>query len=300
MSWAKRLSHALARMREHRRQVVGINRRNVALVYRHNRRTDYPLADDKLLAKQQLAAAGVPVPQTLSVAEGLSSIPTALEAVAERGDFVVKPANGSGGDGILVVGELLAPGRWRRAGGAEVDTAGLTRHLASAVFGTFSKQLEDRAFLEERVTPDAFFSTLWADGLCDLRVITLKGAPVLSMVRVPTAESEGRANLHQGGVGIAIDLATGRTTAALHKGKRVDRHPDSGQPLLGLEVPRWRELVEVARRSAGAVPLGYLGVDLVLDAARGPLVLEINVRPGLEIQNVHGRGLALALEEAQA
>ena len=42
-------------------------------------------------------------------------------------------------------------------------------------------------------------------------------------------------------------------------------------------------------------PLGYLGVDLVVDAKLGPQVLEINVRPGLEIQNVNAMGLRLVL-----
>jgi D-alanine-D-alanine ligase-like ATP-grasp enzyme len=39
-----------------------------------------------------------------------------------------------------------------------------------------------------------------------------------------------------------------------------------------------------------------MGVDFAIDAHHGPLVLELNARPGLEIQNVTGIGLRALLE----
>ncbi len=60
-------------------------------------------------------------------------------------------------------------------------------------------------------------------------------------------------------------------------------------------MPSWDGVKDVARRAAAAVPLGYLGCDVVVDEHRGPLILEINARPGLEIQNVHGYGLGRAI-----
>ncbi len=294
---ARRLRALLAR----RNLVYGINRRNLALVYPNNARHDYPYADDKLLAKERFRAHGVPTPETLAICDTLFSVPAVVESLRGRSRFVVKPSNGSGGGGIVVVGEWVpARERWTRAGGGETTPLQLARHLADVVFGAHSNQLEDRAFVEERVEPHPLFAGLWADGLCDVRVIVLRGRPVMSMIRVPTAESGGRANLHQGGLGIAVDLATGRTHRAVHHGRAVERHPESGAPLLGLELPRWPEVLDAAGRAALSVPLGYLGVDVVVDRTRGPLVLEINARPGLEIQNVNGRGLGPALEAAEA
>jgi alpha-L-glutamate ligase-like protein len=279
-----------------RDRVVGINRRNVTLVYPNNPRHHYPYADDKLLAKECFARAGVPTPETLAVADGLFAVPDVVESLRGKGQFVVKPANGSGGGGILVVGDWdETEGVWRRAGGRTLSPLQLQRHLGDVIFGVHSNQLEDKAFVERRVVPHPLFAGLWADGLCDVRVITLRTRPVMSMIRVPTAESGGRANLHQGGLGIAIDLDSGVTYRAVHHGRSVERHPESGAPLTGLQLPSWPELLEVAGRAAGAVPLGYLGVDVVVDAERGPLILEINARPGLEIQNVNGRGLREAL-----
>lgn len=295
MSAAARLRELLRR----RRRVVGINRRNLTLVYPHNRRRDYPLADDKLLAKARFAEAGVPVPETLATCRGLFEVPATVDGLVGRGGFVVKPANGSGGGGIVVVvGWDAAAGGWRAAGGRLVTPVAMARHLADVVFGVHSNQLEDRAFVERRVSPHPFYGGLWADGLCDVRVVTLRARPVMAMIRVPTAASRGRANLHQGGLGIAVDLSTGLTTRAVHRGRPVTVHPESGAPLTGLQAPAWQGVLEVARRAAAAVPLGYLGVDVVVDAEAGPLVLEINARPGLEIQNVAGRGLAEAIEAA--
>jgi len=296
-SLRRRMDALLAR----RALVYGINRRNLTLVYPNNERRHYPYADDKLLAKATFQANGVPTPDTLAVCDGLFAVPSVVEGLRGRSRFVVKPANGSGGGGILVIGEWVAEREaWRKAGGAEVTPLQLARHLADIVFGVHSNQLEDRAFVEVRVEPHALFAALWADGLCDVRILVLRGRPVMSMIRVPTAESGGRANLHQGGLGIAVDLRSGRTFRALHRGRTVERHPESGAPLLGLELPSWKEILGVARHAALAVPLGYLGVDVVVDRERGPLVLEINARPGLEIQNVNGRGLGEALAAAEA
>ncbi len=292
------LLEMLRRARERRDSLVGMNRRNVELVYPHNPRALYPLADDKILAKRLLAEHGVPVPETLVECRGLFEVGPTVERLRGEENFVVKPACGSGGDGILVVGDCLGQGRFRTAGGREIDESVLRKHLADTVFGAYSKQLEDRAFVERRIRPHPFFEGLWAKGLCDVRVILLERRPIVSMVRVPTERSDGRANLHQGGIGLAVDLRTGATVAAQSAGVQLARHPESGAPLVGLTIPRFDEILAVARASAAAFPLGYLGVDLVLDRDAGPLVLEVNARPGLEIQNVHGRGLGELLSEA--
>ncbi len=285
--------HLLAR----RRLLIGINRRNVELIYPHNPRAHYPLADDKLLTKEILSAANVPVPRTLAVCTGLADIPRAIGRLDDESSFVVKPASSSGGQGILVVTNRVEPGRWRRAGGNEVTAASLQQHLAEIIFGAYSGDRTDRAFVEERVVPHQVFGDLWADGLCDLRIITLAAQPIMAMLRIPTTRSAGRANLHQGGIGLAIDMASGKSFRAWSQGGTLSVHPESGRELLGLTMPDWPAVLDTAHRAGAALPLGYLGTDVVVDAHRGPLVLEVNVRPGLEIQNVNGRGLGAVLPE---
>lgn len=281
--------------RQRREQLFGVNRRNVELIYPNNPRAHYPVADDKLICKRYLRRARVPVVETLAVCRGLFEVQDTINRLMTCSQFVVKPARGSGGAGIVVLGERVASG-WQTVDGQTYDEASLRQHLASIVFGAFSKELEDQALIEERIFPHPALVKIWPHGLSDLRVLVLKGKPLFSMLRVPTQNSKGRANLHQGGLGVAVDLEQGTTLRALHRGVPVEKHPDTGVDVVGLVIPAWRELMRAAVAAARAVPLEYLGVDLTVDRARGPVVLEVNARPGLEIQNVNATPLGLALK----
>lgn len=281
--------------RERLAPLFGMNRRNVELVYAHNPRRHYPLADDKILCKELLQAVGVPVAPTLAIGRGLFEVDAVLDTLRAREGFVVKPASGSGGDGIVVVGARTESG-WRTAKGRDIPVHEMRQHLANITFGTFSKGLEDRILIEERILPHALYDAFWPDGVCDLRIIVLRGVPLLSMVRVPTRRSGGRANLHQGGIGVAVDLREGMTYRALSRGESIEIHPESGEPLVGRRLPDWDACVKVALGAASAVPLKYLGVDICVDRRWGPVVLEINARPGLEIQNICARTLGEALQ----
>lgn len=291
MKFLPRLQDLLQR----RSNVYGVNRRNVELIYRHNPRRHYPLADDKLIAKQHLRAGGVAVLDNLAVCGNLGEVAQFLDQLGQHEQFVIKPARSSGGRGLLVLGERSADG-WQSAGGDTVSRSALGYHCANIVYGVYSKDRPDRAFAEPRVVPHRVYAQLWSRGLCDIRVLTLHGQPFMAMVRVPTLRSAGKANLHQGGLGLAVDLDTGVTLEAVQKGRSIERHPESDAPLVGIELPCWAEVIDVARRAARSVPLGYLGIDLVVDEHEKCWVLEINVRPGLEIQNVNGRALGRALE----
>ena len=113
----------------------------------------------------------------------------------------------------------------------------------------------------------------------------------MAMLRLPTRESNGRANLHQGGIGTGVDLDSGFTHHAVQRNRMVATHPDTGVPVIGMRVPYWRDVLTVSRRVAEAVGLGYIGVDIVVDVECGPMLLEANARPGLAIQIANGRGL---------
>jgi alpha-L-glutamate ligase-like protein len=129
------------------------------------------------------------------------------------------------------------------------------------------------------------------EGTPDVRVIVYRGVPVMAMIRLPTTRSEGRANLHQGAVAAAVDLETGVTYGGVCENRSVTRHPDTKQPIAGIEIPQWRELLDAAMRMGDALEMGYVGIDFVIDINMGPVVLEANARPGLAIQLAHGEGI---------
>ncbi len=286
---------SLAHWIEAARVVVGMNRRNVLGILPRNQRRDFPVADDKLLAKRILREAGVPVAPTLATFSHFGEIRELGARIGHLPEFVVKPAQGSGGRGILVIAEQAGE-RLRTAGNRWLTRDQLRKHVADIVYGVYSLDRGDVAVVEPRLRPSPFFASLFPQGLTDVRVIVVDHEPVLAMLRVPTLASDGRANLHQGALGLAVDVSTGAITRAWWRRRVVEAHPDSGAPLLDLRVPGWATICDVAVRAGRAVPLRYLGVDVVVDDAWGPLVLEINARPGLEIQNVNGIGLRARLD----
>ena len=272
------------------RSVLGLNERNRQIVAPENPRRHLPLVDDKRLTKALLEEHGIPTPKTLGVFDSgfhlTRGLPSLLEGLTE---LVLKPAQGAGGGGILV---LARDDRgWVDPGGRIWSPRELVAHGQGILFGNFSGGRDDAVLAEERLYPGPVLGDLEFSGLPDIRVIVHRGEPRLAMIRVPTKQSRGKANLHQGGIGVGLDLATGETTGARWKGRDIDRHPDTGQAILGRTCCHWDLVLEIARRSAAIVPLGYLGVDIAPTKDRGPVVLELNGRPGLEIQNANGRGL---------
>src|SRR5690606_24161351 len=158
-------------------------------------------------------------------------------------------------------------------------------HVSGILNGMYSLGGQpDTAFFEGLVHTDSRLRALAPEGVPDIRIIVYKGVPVMAMMRLPTRRSGGRANLHHGAIGAGIDLATGRTLRAVMDDRLVDTHPDTGERVDGFEIPSWRDLLTLASCCYAAVSLGYFGADIVLDRRHGPLVLELNVRPGLSIQ----------------
>ncbi len=208
--------------------------------------------------------------------------------------FVIKPANGYGGKGILLV-EGREDGGFRSSGDRSLSVEELVSHCRGIIDGEYlassTNGSRDIALVERRVIPDHRLEGIYFKGLPDIRVIAFRGIPLLAMSRLPTRESEGKANLKQGAVGGAIYLKTGRIYRAIFKGLPITRHPDTGVDLIEYEIPSWREILELASRAQKATGLGLAGVDIVLDQDLGPLVLEVNKRPGIEIQNITGRSL---------
>jgi alpha-L-glutamate ligase-like protein len=288
----------LKEMRRGAVTILPMNRRNLHYIYTRNDRQHFPLADDKLLAKEVLGAAGVRMPKTHRVYSYFYELRDLESELGAYVDFVIKPAQGSGGNGIIVI--VGRKGNdWVGISGKTYTAFDLRKHISDIIFGIYSFDLGDRAIIESRITQHAKMSELSPLGLADVRIIMCDNTPAMSMTRVPTQRSDGKANLHQGAIGVAIDIASGITTSAQFLGLPIDTHPDTGIPVLGRTVPFWPEVIDLAERAARAVPLKYLGVDISI-SPDGPLLLEINVRPGLEIQNVNNRGLLPILQSISA
>ncbi len=271
--------------------VMGINSRNGDYIMRYNPRRLFPLVDDKLISKELAIQNGLPVPELYGVIRMLHDIRKFEQLVAGKEDFVLKPVHGSGGNGIMVIGGRSRE-RYRTTTGRILTRDEIAHHMENTLGGQFSLGGQpDQVLIEYRVKFDPVFDHVSYLGVPDIRIIVFKGVPVMSMIRLPTRSSDGKANLHMGGVGAGIDMRTGITTNAVVGTSPVHEHPDTGSPVVGLTMPHWEAMLDIAARCYEITGLGYLGVDLVLDATLGPLILEMNARPGLNIQIANAAGL---------
>lgn len=282
--------------------VLGMNRRN-ALIARLNPREAIKGVNQKFETKERLAAAGVPVPPTLALiadeaeAAGFdyASLPPA---------FAIKPNRGRRGEGVILVDGRVPEsegGGWRKLNGEVLTERMLRQHVTRILAGELSLEggNSDAALIEPLIRTHPDFARMVPFGLPDIRIICLGDVPLMAMTRLPTIESGGRANLHQGAVGAAIDFRDGAIFRAVLGQEELWHHPSTAAALIGARLPFWHETVEAARRCSDALGLGYVGVDLVIDATRGVQVLECNAYPGLEIQNVNGAGLGARIDHVQ-
>ena len=271
--------------------ILGINDRNLSYIVESNPRSLYPRVDNKLLTKQICNEHNIPVPETYGVLNEHSQLHQFCQDMNELNEFVVKPANGAAGRGIVVIARRDGSSVFT-AGGREITASDMRYHLSTVISGLYSLGgQEDSAIVERRIVSHPAMMNLAVEGTPDIRVILYKGVPAMAMIRLPTTQSSGRANLHQGAVAAAIDLATGRTFGGVCEDRAISHHPDTGHPIAGIEIPGWRDVLDASMRLADQLEMGYVGVDFVIDVKTGPVVLEANARPGLAIQLAHRQGI---------
>jgi alpha-L-glutamate ligase-like protein len=283
-----------------RNGVIGLNKRNTDYLLTYNQRRYYPMADDKLLTKELAQGSSINVPALYGKIEYPHEVSNYHEITDNYPEFVVKPAHGSGGDGILVV--LSKAGEYFcLADGSAIDEDEMAFHLHNILAGAFSLAGQpDKALVEYRVDFDPVFEKITYKGVPDIRIIVFLGVPIMAMLRLPTRMSLGKANLHQGALGAGIAIPSGRTLTAVWRNIVVENHPDTKNTVMDFEIPDWNDLLDMAARSCDLTKLNFIGIDVVLDRNKGPLMLELNARPGLNIQIANREGLLHRLQLVEA
>ena len=272
--------------------VIGMNDRNINLIAAHNPRHLYPLVDNKLKTKLLATEKGIATPGLIGALKTQHDVRDLDRFLAPHDGFAMKPAKGSGGKGILVI-VAQRDQVCLKPNGQELSADDVRRHASNILSGLFSLGgTPDVVIIEELIRPDPAYQDLSVEGVPDIRVIVYRGFPVMAMMRLSTRASDGKANLHQGAVGLGLAVSDGRPVNAIQFDRTIYEHPDSGADLMAVRIPRWSALLSLAARAADATGLGYIGADIVVDRHRGPLLLELNARPGLAIQIANRKGLA--------
>ena len=282
------------------RYILGMNARN-RLYLRLNKTKGRRIADSKLRTKKVLKKAGLPTPELLATFKSPGEV-FEFNWLSLPEAFVLKPVSGYGGEGIIVVKKKAKfAGEWLLMDDSVIGVADLRRKALDILAGQYSlHNWPDQAMVEERIKIAKIFKKYAYQGTPDIRVIVFNHVPVMAMLRLPTATSKGKANLHQGAIGVGIDIATGITTHGICRGKFLKYVPGTKKKINGLKLPFWNTILTLAVKAQEVIPtLGYLGVDIVYDKAHGPVILEINARPGMEIQNANLSPLKKRLERVE-
>lgn len=279
--------------------ILGINARSADYLGL-NKKSARKRADDKLLTKRMLKKAGVPHPKLLGTIRDVKDA-RAFKWTKLKEGFAIKPVQGFGGQGILLIKRAgKEEGSFFTVDGRKIYTEDLIIHALDIVEGKYShNNLPDSAMIEERIKIHPKFKKLAMGGAPDVRVIVYNRIPVMAMLRLPTDESKGKANLHQGAIGLGIDIATGITTHGVYKNQSVKFFPDTNKKVNGIAIPYWNKILRMAVETQMVSELNYLSVDMLIDEEKGPVVLELNDQPGLSIQLANMAGLRRRLERVE-
>ncbi|HXZ37161.1 MAG TPA: sugar-transfer associated ATP-grasp domain-containing protein, partial [Thermodesulfobacteriota bacterium] len=96
--------------------VLGMNGRNAEYIMRCNPRSFFPLVDDKVLTKKLAESFEIPTPMLYYVVDRYGDVPGFQAALRGICQFVVKPARGTGGSGIVLIQECTEKGYVTQSG----------------------------------------------------------------------------------------------------------------------------------------------------------------------------------------
>ena len=299
--------------------ILGLNERNLNYVKLPLTEIRCHIPDNKLKAKKLLRRAGILVPKTYKIIRNQKEL-SACNWNKLPNSFVIKPNLGTFGRGIIIVfgkkkrknkqkpcltvdGQNGQEKTWVQADRKIITIKDLESHILKILNGIYSYKIttSDTVFFEERLKIHPDLKPYCKRGIPDIRIIVYNKIPVMAELRLPTSESQGRANLFQGGIGIGIDMGTGFTIArgVWHK-KLIDYLPEKKKlPLAGIKIPFWKKVLELAVETQTILKINYLGIDIAIDRDEGPVVVEANTRPGLEIQIANLAPLKVRLEKVE-
>jgi alpha-L-glutamate ligase-like protein len=282
-----------------RKKVLGLNDRYLNYIREHNPKAAFKIADNKLLTKKVLNKAGIPTPKLIAVISDYEELEK-FDWSSLPNSFVMKPVSGLEGGGIDIFYNKDKNGFWIRANKSRADINDMKQQAKDILDGKFSlNQLPDKVFFEERIRSHKVFKYYTYKGSPDVRVIVFNNIPIMSFLRLPTKQSEGKANLALGAIALGIDMAKGVTTSGIQgKSKEIEYIPGTKLYASGLKIPFWNKILGYSIQAQQATHLNFAAVDFLIDDEMGPVVVEMNARPGLSIQIANNDGLRWRLKKA--
>jgi hypothetical protein len=314
--------------------ILGMNKRNNTYITEFNPKKGIRLANNKIQTKKFLTQRGIPVPQTIAHIKTRQERLYFDFSKITHTTFVIKPNKWSKGSGIFIIKEMrlrkdYQPTQqvqetgektfWDRfnifnqnfdavydswyeffVGSTWISEQNLKEKCLWIFDGSYSSNNKsDTILLEDRLLPGIGFTEFCEYGLADMRVIIFNLVPMIAMLRMPTKESWGKANLAQGGIWLGLDIITWKINSLYRKWKSyTSEFPPEWQHFKGKTIPYRKEIIQYSANAQYFVNIGYLGMDWVI-TQKWPKLLEINARSWLEIQNITGKPLLSIMQKIE-
>ena len=204
-------------------------------------------------------------------------------------DLFVKPIDRCGGRGAerwdYVDEEIFV-----RPDGLRLSSAALMQHL-------MLNSADVPRIIQPRLLTHPALADLANGALATVRVLTClneQEEPELmaALFRMAYGNNHTVDNLHAGGIGSRVELATGELSAATNLGMVANigwlaRHPTSGAAIEGRVIPRWPEVCALAKRAHQAFSDRlFVGWDIAV-LCDGPCLVEGNYGPDVDIMQRH-------------
>ncbi len=263
--------------------ILGQNARNLNYIKEYNTPIARKLADSKFWTKEFLRSKKVWVPNTLFIFNSHWDITEDLINELEP-PFVIKPNSWFWWKGIIVIDSKDSVWNFVANNWDVYSVKKIISHLYSILDGFFSiSWTRDKVMVEKKVVLDHEIELLWKYWLPDIRIIVFNLVPIMAMLRIPTEKSWWKANLHSWACWVWIDIWTWKLTYISQFSKIIKSIPWIGD-VRWIEIPNWEQVLNLAVKVQKVTSIWYLWCDVVLDYKDWPLILEINIRPWLELQ----------------
>lgn len=263
--------------------ILGQNARNLKYIWEFNDDLAKKLADSKIKTKEFLANKWVKVSENLAIIKSHDELDN-FDMNSLPLPFVVKPNAWYWWKWIIVFDKKDGAGNFISNDNQIYSPQEFIVHVREILDGFYSLSWSrDKVIFERKLNLDHSIELLGKYWLPDIRVIVFNSVPVIAMLRVPTANSKWKANLHGWACGLGIDIWTGRITYITQFKKMIKSIPGIWD-VRGIEIPHWEDVLRLAVKVQQVTGVWYVWCDIVLDDTFWPLLLEMNVRPWLEVQ----------------
>ena len=146
-------------------------------------------------------------------------------------------------------------------------------------------------FISEYIKQAEYLNKIFEYSTNTIRLITIRNPKtkkcevLFAVQRIGNKESIPVDNGSKGGLVAKIDLTTGKLSAAksIQNTKEYNKHPDSNNPIKGVEIPNWKEIKETYIKTMDNYPYLYFIAWDILVTEKGPVLIEANTSSGVNI-----------------